>query len=212
DRVMRTGEASWDETLGLIIERSGFPEETYHTFSYSPLAGTNGRIEGMLCVVMEDTQRVRGERQLTSLSVLASALVDANTKKEVFSAIKGGLADQKDIPFALVYTFEDGGPNLCLVAQSGIEPGHPAAPKEMDSESIASPWPVHVLFETNRPMTLDFLEERFSDLPTSEWNKPPSQARLIPLFRRGQEKPAGVFIAALNPYRQFDTSYAGFLE
>ena len=39
ERVMTTGEASWDETLGLILERSGFPEETFHTFSYSPLAG-----------------------------------------------------------------------------------------------------------------------------------------------------------------------------
>ena len=212
ERVMTTGEASWDETLGLIIERSGFPEETYHTFSYSPLAGSSGQIEGMLCVVMEDTQRVRGERQLSSLSTLAGALVDANTKKEVFAAIKRGLTGQKDIPFDLVYVFEDGGPNLCLVAQSGIEPGHPAAPKEMDSESVAAPWPVHMLFDTNRPMTLDSLGERFSELPTGEWNKPPTQARLIPIFRRGQEKPAGVFIAALNPYRQFDASFAEFLD
>ena len=212
ERVMRTGEASWDETLGLILERSGFPEETYHTFSYSPLAGANGEIEGMLCVVMEDTQRVRGERQLSSLSTLAGALVDANTKREVFAAIERGLSGQKDIPFALVYCFEDGGPNLCLVAQSGIEPGHPAAPREMDSESIAAPWPVHLLFDSNRPITLDLLSDRFPDLPCGVWNKPPSQARLIPLSRRGQEKPAGVFIAALNPYRQFDPSYTGFLE
>src|SRR5271165_4205797 len=35
ERVMQTGEASWDETLFLILERSGYPEETYHTFSYS---------------------------------------------------------------------------------------------------------------------------------------------------------------------------------
>jgi signal transduction histidine kinase/CheY-like chemotaxis protein len=212
ERVMRTGEASWDETLGLILERSGFPEETYHTFSYSPLAGTNGQIEGMLCVVMEDTQRVRGERQLSSLSTLAGALVDANTRKEVFAAIHRGLADQKDIPFALVYCFEDGGPNLCLVAHSGIEPGHPAAPCEMDSESITAPWPVHLLFESNRSMTIDLLGDRFPDLPPSVWNKPPSQARLVPMFRRGQENAAGVFVAALNPYRQFDPSYAGFLE
>src|SRR6185503_20128206 len=146
EHVMRTGEASWEETLALILERSGFPEETYHTFSYSPLAGSDGKIEGMLCVVMEDTQRVRGERQLSSLTTLAGALVDANTKKEVFAAINRGLSDQKDIPFALVYCFEEGGPNLCLVAQSGIDSGHPAAPKEMDSESISVPWPVHVLF------------------------------------------------------------------
>jgi len=54
-RVLDTGEASWDETLFLILERSGYPEETYHTFSYSPLSGSSGRIEGMLCVVMEGT-------------------------------------------------------------------------------------------------------------------------------------------------------------
>ncbi|MBS1804749.1 MAG: response regulator [Acidobacteria bacterium] len=212
ERVMRTGEASWDETLGLILERSGFPEETYHTFSYSPLAGSNGQIEGMLCVVMEDTQRVRGERQLTSLSALSAALAEGNTRKEVFASIERGLANHKDIPFALVYCFEDAGPNLCLAAHSGIEPGHPAAPKEMDSESVSAPWPAHLLFETNRAMTLDLLGERFPHLPVGVWDKPPTQAQLVPLSRRGQDKPAGVFIAALNPYRQFDASYAGFLE
>jgi signal transduction histidine kinase len=212
ERVMTTGEASWDETLGLILERSGFPEETYHTFSYSPLAGANDHIEGMLCVVMEDTQRVRGERQLTSLSTLACALVDANTKEEVFAAIERGLSDQKDIPFALVYCFENSGPTLCLVAQTGIEPGHPAAPREIDAESLSSAWPVDILFNANRAMTIDRLGNLFPDLPVGVWNKPPDQARLVPIFRRGQEKPAGVFIAALNPYRQFDASYAGFLD
>jgi signal transduction histidine kinase len=212
DRVMRTGEASWDETLGLILERSGFPEETYHTFSYSPLAGATEKIEGMLCVVMEDTQRVRSERQLASLSTLASAVVDANTRREVFAAIDRGLADQKDIPFALVYCFEESGSNLCLMAQSGIAPGHIAAPREMDAESLAAAWPVHLAFSQNRAITIDRLSELFPDLPTGVWNKPPSQARLVPLFRRGQGKPSGVFIAALNPYRQFDASFEGFLD
>jgi PAS domain S-box-containing protein len=212
ERVMTTGEASWDETLGLILERSGFPEETFHTFSYSPLAGSNDQIEGMLCVVMEDTQRVRGERQLTSLSTLAGALVDANTREEVFTAIQRGLADQKDIPFALVYCFEDGGPTLRLVAQTGIDSDHSAAPREIDAESLSSPWPVDILFSANRAMTIDRLGDLFPELPAGVWDKPPNQARLVPLIRRGQEKPAGVFIAALNPYRQFDASYAGFLD
>ncbi len=70
-QVMETGEASWDEMLLLILERSGYPEETYHTFSYSPLSDSDGRIMGMLCVVMEDTVRVIGERQLASLGTLA---------------------------------------------------------------------------------------------------------------------------------------------
>ncbi len=212
ERVMRTGEASWDETLGLILERSGFPEETFHTFSYSPLAGASGQIEGMLCVVMEDTQRVRGERQLGALSTLAGALVDANTKNEVFAATELGLEGQKDIPFALVYLFESNGRTLGLVARSGIGLEHPAAPREIDAESLSAPWPVDILFSTNRAMTIDRLGDLFPDLPSGAWDKPPSQSRLVPIFRRGQEKPAGVFIAALNPYRQFDSSYEGFLD
>ena len=211
-RVMQTGEASWDETLFLILERSGYPEESYHTFSYSPLSGSSGRIEGMLCVVMEDTLRVRGERQLASLSTLASALVDANTKQEVFGATERGLEGQMDIPFALVYLFEDDGRTLCLTARSGMEHSHPAAPREIDAESAAAPWPVDILFRTNRAMTIERLGELFPDLPAGVWDKPPSHARLVPIFRRGQEKPAGVFIAALNPYRQLDANYEGYLD
>src|SRR5207302_1835132 len=62
--VLSTSEATWDEALMLILERSGYPEETYHTFSYSPLADDDGVTAGMLCVVSEETQRVIGERRM----------------------------------------------------------------------------------------------------------------------------------------------------
>ena len=68
---MTTGEATWDEALLLILERNGFPEETYHTFSYSPLTDDHGAISGMLCVVTEVTARVIGERRLGLLGDLA---------------------------------------------------------------------------------------------------------------------------------------------
>ena len=66
--VLSTGEATWDEALLLYLERRGFAEETYHTFSYSPLADDAGRNAGMLCVVAEVTERVIGERQLATLA------------------------------------------------------------------------------------------------------------------------------------------------
>ena len=37
EHVLASGEATWDEGLLLFLERSGFSEETYHTFSYSPV-------------------------------------------------------------------------------------------------------------------------------------------------------------------------------
>ena len=67
------------------------------------------------------------------------------------------------------------------------------------------------VFESS-DFTVDNLGELFGSLPTGVWDKPPSQARLVPIMRRGQEGAVGVFIAALNPYRQLDSSYAGFLD
>ena len=37
ERVLHGGQATWDDKLLLFLQRSGYPEETYHTFSYSPV-------------------------------------------------------------------------------------------------------------------------------------------------------------------------------
>ncbi len=56
------------------------------------------------------------------------------------------------------------------------------------------------------------MEERFGALPTGAWDRPPSRATIVPIAKQGQEQPAGVLIAGLNPYRAFDESYAGFVR
>ena len=85
--VLDTGVATWDEDLLLFLERSGYPEETYHTFSYSPLDGEDGRTEGMLCVVTENTQRVVGERRMANLRDLAAAIAGTRTESDVLGAV-----------------------------------------------------------------------------------------------------------------------------
>ncbi|HWK97830.1 MAG TPA: PAS domain-containing protein, partial [Pseudolabrys sp.] len=55
---VRAGDATWNKALLLLLERSGYPEETYHTFSYSALLSSTGSVEGLMCVVTEETERV----------------------------------------------------------------------------------------------------------------------------------------------------------
>lgn len=43
---VRSGEATWNKALLLLLERRGYPEETYHSFSYSPLYGDGDAVEG----------------------------------------------------------------------------------------------------------------------------------------------------------------------
>ena len=52
------------ESQLLIMERHGYREETYYTFSYSPIPDDQARAGGIICANTDDTQRVIGERQL----------------------------------------------------------------------------------------------------------------------------------------------------
>jgi signal transduction histidine kinase len=212
-RVLETGEATWDEALLLFLERSGYREETYHTFSYSPLSGDNGRVAGHLCVVTEETDRVIGERRLKTLRSLAGELSQTITEEEVVSCIARCLGDnQKDIPFTLLYLFTENGKEARLACQTGIAGGHPAAPGSIPLTESNQPWPISELLAGKDSVIVEDLPERFEMLPPGSWDKSPWRALLLPITSQGQDKPAGVIIAALNPFRPLDVSYAGFIN
>ncbi|MFC9283056.1 SpoIIE family protein phosphatase [Streptomyces collinus] len=125
--VLRTGEATWDEGLLLFLERSGYSEETYHTFSYSPLRDDAGRVVGMLCVVSEDTDRVIGERRMATLRDLGSDPSVIRTEQEVLAFADRQLArNRKDLPFTLTYLFDQDAARLA--GSTGIDTAHPATP------------------------------------------------------------------------------------
>src|SRR5262249_54085035 len=75
------GESTWDEGLMLFLERSGFTEETYHTFSYSPVYDDDNRIAGMLCVVTEVTERVQSGRGLALLRDLSTRVAGTSVRE-----------------------------------------------------------------------------------------------------------------------------------
>jgi hypothetical protein len=57
------GEASFYENLPLTLARRGFPEQTFFTFSYSPVRDESGGVGGMLCTCVETTSTVVGQRE-----------------------------------------------------------------------------------------------------------------------------------------------------
>src|SRR4051794_17010894 len=58
------GRATFSENLPLTMNRKGFDEQTWFTFSYSPVHDETGRVAGMFCAVQEMTgQVVAAERQ-----------------------------------------------------------------------------------------------------------------------------------------------------
>ncbi len=213
ERVLETREATWDEALLLFLERSGYREETYHTFSYSPLAGDDGTVAGHLCVVTEETDRVIGERRLKTLRSLAGELSKTITEEEVVSCIARCLGEnQKDLPFTLLYLFPEDGNDARLACQTGIAEHHEAAPESISLREKNQPWPISELLAGKDSKVVENLLERFESVPSGSWDRAPWRALLLPITSQGQDTPAGVIVAALNPFRPLDVSYAGFIN
>ncbi|WP_214401624.1 SpoIIE family protein phosphatase [Pseudonocardia lacus] len=211
ESVLATGRATWDEDLLLFLERAGYPEETYHTFSYSPLA-EDDRVSGMLCVVTENTDRVLSERRMATLRDLAAALAAARTEAEVLAAVRQRLAaNRHDLPFSVTYLFDETG-GARLACASGIEAGAPAAPSRVEAGDGERGWPLGEVLAGRAEVVAD-LPARFADLPTGAWALPPAAAVLTPLTGApGEDRPRGFLVVGLNPFRAFDERYRGFVE
>jgi signal transduction histidine kinase/DNA-binding response OmpR family regulator len=213
ERVLSTGQATWDEALLLFLERSGYREETYHTFSYSPLSDDDGRVAGHLCVVTEETDRIISERRLRTLRSLATELSKTITEQDVVASLSRILRDNPhDLPFTLIYLLSEDRKQARLSGVTGLVAGHSAAPQIIHLINSLETWPVNALVSGKDSVLVEDLALRFESLPSGAWDKSPSRALLLPIASQTQDRPAGVFIAGLNPYRPLDVSYAGFLN
>ncbi|HMN46026.1 MAG TPA: ATP-binding protein [Povalibacter sp.] len=211
DQVMTTGEATYNEGMLLFLERSGFSEETYHTFSYSPLFDDDGSIAGLLCVVVEETERVIGARRLATLRKLASALSQTSAQAQLFRAVQDELGDNlQDLPFTAVYLFDDESDSATLVASSGIDAGHPAAPLEI--ETGRHPWALGAIQGTDSVVVVPDLGEKFAAVPSGAWQLRPNAALLAPIAEPGATRAAGFLVAAANPHRRVDNGYRDFVS
>lgn len=205
DHVLETGEATWSEGLLLLLERAGYPEETYHTFSYSPLHDNNGATAGMFCVVAEETGRVIGQRRLASLANLAASYASALTEEEAIQATLSSLAlSDKDIPFAQLFIYDDDGAPVAASSQ-----------KIKDTNTSTN----DTLFLLPQATLSDRLAknpvlrlEQPETWPKGGWDKAPTEAAVISVPGQAAGQPAGYLIAGLNPYRVFDSAYESFLE
>ena len=211
--AMSGREATYVEARPLIMERNGYREETYYTFSYSPIPNDGGGVGGIICANTDDTRRVIGERQLALLRELAAGSADARNWQEACESIVRSLgANARDLPFAMLYLAEPGEQAMKLIGSSGIDAGHEAAPVCLSPEGPAL-WPVYEALRTHRRLLVSDLDTRVaSPLPCGPWPEPPAQAVVIPISPSGEAGCAGALVVGLNPFRLFDENYRSFLN
>ncbi len=209
DQAMRGAEGTYVERQLLIMERSGYPEETYYTFSYSPIPDDEGRPGGIICANTDDTERVIGARELGLLRDLATATTEARNARQAAEAASRSLeGNLRDLPFSLIYLAEGDG-SFALAGTSGVTLGHEAAPRSIEPDAQAT-WPLSRALGGAETVLIDNLGY-LAELPAGAWTRPPQRAVLLPITASAGSRP-GVLVAGLNPFRQLDERYRSFLS
>ena len=130
-QVMEKDEGTYVESQLLIMERNGYPEETYYTFSYTPIPGDDGGTAGMICANTDDTERIISERQLKTLTQLGSRLTDAKSNAMVVEETIATVSENKhDFPFAIFYELAKDKAVFSLATPLGEAEG--IVPREID--------------------------------------------------------------------------------
>ena len=81
------GKTSYLEKMRMFLDRHGFMEETWFTFSFSPMTDESGKVSGLFHPVTETTSQMLSARRAKTLRDLASRTGKA---KQVFSVRDNG--------------------------------------------------------------------------------------------------------------------------
>ncbi|WP_408891139.1 ATP-binding protein [Myxococcus faecalis] len=215
ERIQATGEPIRVEDLMMPLDRNGYVEECYFSYSHSPIRDESGGVGGIFAALTETTERVLNERRLRTLSELSAAALGqatpALTCREMARVLAGNL---NDVPLALLYLTDDAERTASLVALSGLPSDSRAAPARilLDEEPRPDTWPLARVAHTGESLRLEQLPESLGPLPGGPWPEATTSVVVLPMPRPGQALPLGFLVLGISPRRALDEAYRRFLE
>jgi signal transduction histidine kinase/CheY-like chemotaxis protein len=221
ESVLQEGKATWSDDQFLPLERSGYAEECYFTFSYSPIHAESGAVLGVFTAVSETTERVLSGRRGALANDLTTALVDAHSTEDVCARAARILAtDPADTPFALLYAVDPQRREATLLNAVGLAAGTALSPLTVpldngerassdERQSAADPWALRKVMDAPRDVLVRGINWGNVALDV-ERSIVPHDALALPLIEPGQASPTAILVVGVSPRRMLDDTYHAF--
>lgn len=196
----------------LPMNRHGYIEECYFDFTFTPVYGEAGKVEGVFNAVIETTKTILNERQLQTLRELGNLDRTAKTVDEVLAEVANNLEkNNKDFPFAIIYKINEGEKIAQAVAFAGIGQAQALFPHHIDlCNPHSNTHDFCVAYQANT-MTVSEAENQKKTFPKGGWDKEATHFIHLPITSQAG-KPVAILTAALNPYRRLDEAYRQFVQ
>ncbi len=208
-----TGETSYLENQRMFLDRHGYLEETFFTFSFSPIRDETGGVGGLFHPVTETTAKMVGERRTRALRDLAARAGRPKTSEEAFTLAADTLsAFELDVPFALFYLLNDNGREARLVACTPSLPTEVMIPGVDLGDPEESAWCLADVVRANESRQLDDLEGRLGPFSCGPYPETVHTALALPITPPGCDHPVAVFVAGVSTRLPLNDTYRAFYD
>lgn len=213
DGVMR-GESTSVEDLELYLERHGYAEETYWTFSYSPIFTTNGEVGGLFCACNEETRKILQQRRFQTLLGISSLRTLNMSVNDLLTRVADILqANRDDIPFGALYLVNEDMDKAELHTSFGLTGENKLFEEEIHlGGRSALGWDFRQILSSQQvSLYRKSLKKDFGHV-LKEKNLNVEEVVLVPIRKAGENRTAGVFVGGISPYLNFDKEYSDFYK
>ncbi len=205
------GETSYLENQRMFLDRNGYLEETFFTFSFSPIHDESGGVGGLFHPVTETTAEMLGERRMRALRDLGARAGKAKTTEEAFTLAAQTLSEfELDIPFAMFYLLDVERKEARLISRTGALPDTLATPTVDLKGPRSSVWPLAEVENANRSLRVDDLEARC--VSCGPYPEGPKMALALPITPPGCERPTAILVAGVSSRLPFNEAYRAFYD
>jgi signal transduction histidine kinase/DNA-binding response OmpR family regulator len=214
ERLMREGGAHHSTDYLMILDRHGYPEEGYFTFSQSAIRDADGHALGLFNAVTETTHHVVYERQLHLLGALGRVRTVDDAADPVRRCCEDALrvlSQARDtVPFAAVCLPDSSG-RLGVIEGYGYDA---AAAQEARAQGPIIVEELATVLGGGPAQVVSSLRERYADLlhPGPIGPLLPDQAVVLPVTVAGRDLPTGVLVLGVNPYRLVNQQFLEFAD
>ncbi|MDR6197495.1 ATP-binding protein [Siphonobacter sp. SORGH_AS_0500] len=201
------GEGTYIKDQRMFLDRYGYLEESFMTFSFAPIRDESGEVGGIFHPITETTDKMLSARRTQVLRDVAAATAQAKENEDIYSSIASIQEDfSLDLPYLLFYELDSEAGKASLKQTTGLK-SHYQLPEELlELDLSATEW----LQDLSQTLTIENVAERLSLIEGGPYEAAPHTLIRLPIFISTKEQPVGFLLAGVSPHRAIDQDYLNF--
>ncbi len=205
------GEGTYIKDQRMFLDRYGYLEEAFMTFSFAPIRDESGNIGGIFHPITETTDKMLSSRRSQVIRDLGSGLGKAKSTEEIFRILEEQYNDyQLDLPFLNLYEWDGETGTATLLSCIGTPQEDTVCSPLLTLENPRDTWRFTQVLESGNALVVEDLPTCVGAFHAGPYEEAPHSAIVLPLRLSGNEGVYGFIVAGISVRRAIDNDYLGF--